>query len=85
MIETISISMKKPHFITGKPSNDAEHPDNVPSIFEHGKQTSLSSLNRYNRQLKRKTSSAPLTEDEGIIKEIQCINSLKLDTKDIGC
>ncbi|GFU17632.1 hypothetical protein NPIL_484191, partial [Nephila pilipes] len=52
------------HFITGKPSNDAEHPDDVPSIFEHGKQTSLSSLNWYNRQLNRKTSSAPLTEDE---------------------
>ncbi|GFU29694.1 hypothetical protein NPIL_470521, partial [Nephila pilipes] len=47
-----------------KPSNDAEHPDDVPSIFEHGKQTSLSSLNWYNRQLNRKTSSAPLTEDE---------------------
>ncbi|GFT40816.1 hypothetical protein NPIL_344861, partial [Nephila pilipes] len=68
-----------------KPSNDAEHPDYVPSIFDHdGKQNFLSSLNRYDRQLKRKTSSAPVTENEEIINEVQCINSLMLENKDIG-
>ncbi|GFW17860.1 THAP-type domain-containing protein [Trichonephila clavipes] len=39
------------HFITGKPSSDAEHPDYVPSIFASMKNKgSSSSMNRYNRQ-----------------------------------
>ncbi|GFT74826.1 uncharacterized protein NPIL_143271, partial [Nephila pilipes] len=35
-------------------------------------------------QLKRKTSSAPVTENEEIINEVQCINSLMLENKDIA-
>ncbi|GFU16750.1 THAP-type domain-containing protein [Trichonephila clavipes] len=51
------------HFITGKPSSDAEHPDYVPSIFASMKNKgSSSSVNRYNRQVKRREVwNAPLT------------------------
>ncbi|GFT23062.1 hypothetical protein TNCV_1858171 [Trichonephila clavipes] len=43
------------HFITGKPSSDAEHPDYAPSIFVSMKNKgSSSSVNRYNRQVKRR-------------------------------
>ncbi|GFW63938.1 putative isl2eu-5 hm [Trichonephila clavipes] len=47
----------------GKPSSDAEHPDYVPSIFSSMKNKgSSSSVNRYNRQVKRREVwNAPLT------------------------
>ncbi|GFT20333.1 uncharacterized protein TNCV_1009331 [Trichonephila clavipes] len=47
----------------GKPSSDAEHPDYVPSIFVSMKNKgSSSSVNRYNRQVKRREVwNAPLT------------------------
>ncbi|GFW62819.1 putative isl2eu-2 adi [Trichonephila clavipes] len=68
------------HFITGKPS-DAEHPDYVPSIFDSMKNKGSSiSVNRYNRQVKRREVwNAPLTEieNEPLI--------LKLDTKEVDC
>ncbi|GFV88654.1 THAP-type domain-containing protein [Trichonephila clavipes] len=65
------------HFITGKPSSDAEHPDYVPSIFASMKNKgSSSSVNRYNRQVKRREVwNAPLTEIENEPPV------LKLDTK----
>ncbi|GFY19438.1 THAP-type domain-containing protein [Trichonephila clavipes] len=69
------------HFITGKPSSDAEHPDYVPSIFASMKNKgSSSSVNRYNRQVKRREVwNAPLTEIENEPPV------LKLDTKEVDC
>ncbi|GFX56303.1 hypothetical protein TNCV_2242361 [Trichonephila clavipes] len=69
------------HFITGKPSSDAEHPDYVPSIIASMKNKgSSSSVNRYNRQVKRREVwNAPLTEIENEPP------ILKLDTKEVDC
>ncbi|GFX69800.1 hypothetical protein TNCV_833771 [Trichonephila clavipes] len=65
----------------GKPSSDAEHPDYVPSIFASMKNKgSSSSVNRYNRQVKRREVwNAPLTEIENEPP------ILKLDTKEVDC
>ncbi|GFW79640.1 uncharacterized protein TNCV_1429001 [Trichonephila clavipes] len=64
-----------------KPSSDPEHPDYVPSIFASMKNKgSSSSVNRYNRQVKRREMwNAPLTEIENEPP------ILKLDTKEVDC
>ncbi|GFQ81002.1 hypothetical protein TNCT_240621 [Trichonephila clavata] len=68
--------------ITGKPSNDAEHPDYVPSIFAGVENKGCSSsMNRYNRHIKRrKVRNDPISSEI----ENQALIS-KLDTKDKSC
>ncbi|GFT28044.1 hypothetical protein TNCV_644351 [Trichonephila clavipes] len=55
-----------------KPSSDAEHPDYVPSIFASMKNKgSLSSVNRYNRQVKRREVwNAPLTGKVSFVSKL---------------
>ncbi|GFX32160.1 hypothetical protein TNCV_3327331 [Trichonephila clavipes] len=74
-----SISLQKLKCFAEKPFSDAEHPDYVPSIFASMKNKgSSSSVNPYNRQVKRrKVWNAPLTEIENEPP------ILKLDTKEV--
>ncbi|GFT70490.1 hypothetical protein TNCV_4179871 [Trichonephila clavipes] len=67
-----SISLQKLKCFAGKPSSDAEHPDYVPSIFASMKNKgSSSSVNRYNRQVKRReVGNAPLTDRGFPVKDL---------------